>query len=225
MADVIDFGDEKRRRVAEAAASILGEATPKPPRRRTPKPAPLKAGNTMYVNNSGEISGQIAGGDIHNHTYAEPPKPAKVTIQPPAEALSEAQKVELVNLRNEWVALHNAIKQRKITYGGAQKKINDQAPATSYHLIPANRFDFLMGYIKRQMAILRNMKSAPAKDPKWHASKISAIKTRCKKQLGDEFAYRAYIKKNFGADSLTDLSTDELQRTHTYIFQKKPKKD
>lgn len=219
MADVIDFGDEKRRRIAE----VLGEATPKPPRRRTTKPAPLKAGATMYINNSGEISGQVAAGDIHNHTHTKPQRSPKVTIQPSGDVVSESQKVALIKLRDEWIALHNAIKTaHKLTYGGAQKAINAQADVTSYHLIPAAKYNDVVGWIKQQMGRLRNMASAPAKDPKWRASKITPIKLRCKNQLGDPEAYRAYIKKNFGATSLTDLSTDELQRTYAYIMAKKP---
>jgi hypothetical protein len=35
-----------------------------------------------------------------------------VTVQPSGEAVSEAQKVALVKLRDEWIALHNAIKAR-----------------------------------------------------------------------------------------------------------------
>ena len=135
--------------------------------------------------------------------------------------VTEAQKVELTRLRDEWIALHNTLKQRPLTIGGAQKTINDRAGVTSYHRIPAEKFKPLVAWIKRQMGILRNMASAPAKDPAWRTSKIRGIKVHSKKQLGDEFAYVPYIKKNFGKSSLTELATEELQRTHAYIMAKK----
>jgi hypothetical protein len=39
--------------------------------------------------------------------------------------------------------------------------------------------------------------------------------------LGAPKTYKSYIQKYFSASSLTDLATDELQRTHTYIMGKK----
>ena len=72
-----------------------------------------------------------------------------------------------------------------------------------------------------QLAKLRAMPSAPAKDLEWRSKRIAAIKARSKNQLGDPEAYKAYIRKHFGADSLSALATDELQRTYTYIMAKK----
>lgn len=177
--------------------------------------------NNVEISGENHTIGQVAGGDIHNHTYATPPRPPRVTVQPSGEVVTEAQKVALTQLRDEWIALHNAIKKQPLSYGAAQKAINSQAQVTSYHLIPAARYDDLVRWIKAQMGRLRNMPSASAKDDAWHTAKIRAIKARCRNQLADQDAYKPYIKKTFGAASLTDLTSDELQRTYAYVMAKK----
>lgn len=218
MADVIDFGDEKKRRTAEKIAELLGEAKPQKPAPQRRKPTPAKAGNSIQVN--GEVSGQIAVGDIHNHTYAKPPV-QKVVVQPGEGVVTEEQKVAISALREEWLSLHESIKAKPLDPKTAWMRINRAGKATSYHRIPIERFDDVMAFIRTEMAKLRGMKSAPAKDLNWRASRITSIKTRCKNQLGDINAYKPYIKKRFGADSLSALSMDELQATYVYIFGKK----
>lgn len=182
---------------------------------------PASAGNTIYVDGKGHAFGQVAGGDIHNHHYENPPRGPKVTVTPGDGVISEEQKVALTRLRDEWILLHNSIRKKPLGYGAAWSRINKSAGATSYHLIQDCNFYRAVTYIKKEMAKLRNMRSAPAKDGNWRNAKIGAIKARCKNQLGDDVAYRPYIKKNFKAESLADLATDELQRTYAYIMAKK----
>ena len=136
--------------------------------------------------------------------------------------MTEAQKVALIQLRDEWIALHNVIKKQPLSYAAAQKVIDNQAQVTSYHLIPADRYDDLVRWIKQQMGRLRNMPSARVKDASWHTAKIRAIKARCRNQLGDPNAYKEYLRTNCGAASLTVLSSDQLQRTYEHVMSKRP---
>ena len=163
---------------------------------------------------------QIVGGDVNHITVTCSPRP-RVVVTPGEGVVTDAQKAQISALRGEWVALHNSIKQRPLTDAAAWMKINAKAGVTSCHLIPLERFDDVLAYIRREMATLRAMPSAPGKDDAWRTKRISAIKARCKNQLGDPDAYKPYIKKNFGAASLSELATDELQRTYTYIMANK----
>ncbi|WP_028300298.1 ORF6C domain-containing protein [Oceanospirillum beijerinckii] len=162
-------------------------------------------------------------GDIHIQTTPPENKKVKevVVLNPGPNEISEQQKAEIKSLCDEWVALHNSIKKRPLTYGAAWSRINKTGGVTKYAMIPQAKFKKVVAFIKKEMGQLRNMKSAPAKDDQWRAKRIGAIKARSKNQLGDPNAYKPYIKKNFKADSLTELSTDEIQRTYTYIFAKK----
>ncbi len=170
------------------------------------------SGGTNLVGNQGDIHLQI--------TTASPKRP-RITVQPGPQHISDEQKVALNSLREEWMALHAAIKRKPLEHGMTWRSINKAAGATSYHLILTERYQDAVAFIRREMAILRNMRSAPSKDGEWRSKRIAAIKVRCIRQLGDPHAYKAYIKKNFGVDSLADLATDQLQKTYAYIMAKK----
>ncbi|BBE51176.1 hypothetical protein OYT1_ch1629 [Ferriphaselus amnicola] len=216
--------DEKIVRLQAAlneATSAEIAAPVKPKRAPRKKPAP-PTGNVIYVNGDGVAAGQIAGGDIHNHQYTQPPRSPRVTVTPGDGVISNEQKIALTALRDEWITLHNSIKKQPLGFGAAWSRINKAAGVTSYHLIQADRYDAAVAYVRKQIAILRGKASAPAKDKQWRSARIGAIKARCNNQLGDPEAYKAYIRKNFSAESLADLATDELQRTYAYIMAKKP---
>lgn len=169
------------------------------------------AGGTNIIGNQGDINIQFA---------APPPRP-KVVVQPGPQHISEEQKAQLKALCDEWVKLHTTLKKKPLTYGAAWSRINKAAGTSSYSLMLKERFADAVALIKREMAILRGMRSAPSKDDTWRAKRIGAIKARCKNQLGDPDFYKAYIKKSFQADSLADLATEELQKTHAYIMAKR----
>lgn len=175
-----------------------------------------RVGNVVYINGAGNV---VAGRDVLN---VQKPPVIRNVIQPGPEHIDEVQRRALSDLRIEWMTLHNALKRQKLTDAAAWARINRAAGSTSYHLIKREAYEAVLQYIRREMAMLRGMKSAPRKDDGWRAKRIGAIKARCINQLGNATAYGAYIKKNFGADSLTQLATDELQKTYAYIMAKKP---
>lgn len=177
------------------------------------------------VNNVQEIRGgtNIIGnqGPVNVLTVHRPPVVRRV-IQPTDAHITQAQGVELHALKDEWAALHNAIKKKPLSHGAAWKGINNAGGATTFREIRKDRFAEAVAFVKKEMAILRNMKSAPRKDDEWRTKKIGAIKARCKNQFGGVDVYKPYIKKSFGAASLADLATDELQQTYAYVMAKKP---
>jgi hypothetical protein len=172
----------------------------------------LVSGGNNIIGNQGDVHVQIA-----TASRARP----KIVVQPGPEHISPEQKLELATLRDEWMTLHAALKKKPLSHGVAWNQINKAAGATSYHLILRDRLGDAVAFVKQEMAKLRNMRSAPAKDDGWRAKRIGAIKARCKNQLDGDDVYRFYIRKMFKADSLTELSTDQLQRTYTYIMGKR----
>lgn len=170
-------------------------------------------GGMNFIGNQGPVT-------VH---AAPERKPRTVVYQhDPLIHIAQEQQLALQELRNEWVALHNKLKKTELDYGAALKRMNKAAGATACALIRKDRYENAATYAKQQMAILSNMKSAPRKDDSWRTKRIGAIKARCKNQFGGVDVYKPYIKKNFGADSLTELATDELQKTYAYIMAKKP---
>lgn len=214
--------DAKKAEIKSLFAEAASPPPPRKPRAPRAKPAPTAGGNMIIVNGAGVAAHQIAGGDIHNHSYAKAPARPKIVVQPGVGVITEDQKATITALRAEWLALHATIKKNPLSDRTAWTKINAAAGVTSYKLIPLERFDQVVAFIKVEMAKLRGMASAPAKDDGWRKSRIGAIKARSKNQLGNPEAYKDYIKKNFKADSLTALSTDQLRKTYTHIMGKTP---
>lgn len=176
------------------------------------------------VNNVQTINGgtNIIGNQGHVQVVQTPRRPViKRIFVPTDEHITPEQKVRLMILRDEWMALHKTLKKSPLTHSTAWSKINRAAGATSYHEIKKDRFDDALAFIKKEMAILRGMKSAPSKDAAWRTKRIAAIKTRCNKQFNGIDIYKPYIKK-LGADSLSDLSMDDLDKTYRYVMAKKP---
>jgi len=209
--------DEKDKKAV--IIDLIKQSAQKPANPRQ-KAIPVGPGTVIQVTASGQA--QAAGRDIINHHHIKPQRAPRVTVTPGDGVITEGQKVALTALRDEWITLHNAIKRQPLGYGAAWSRINKAAGATSYHLIMVEKYGAALAYVRHQMALLRNMASAPAKDKQWRASRIGAIKARCTKQFGNPDVYKPYILKNFGAGSLADLSTDQLQRTYAYIMGKKP---
>lgn len=169
-------------------------------------------GGTNIIGNQGPVT-------VHT---APARRPRTVVHQhDPAIHITQEQQLALQGLRNEWVVLHNKLKKSQLDYGAALKRMNTAAGATACALIRKDRYEEVAAYVRKQMAILSNMKSAPRKDDEWRSKKIGAIKARCKNQFDGVDVYKPYIRRNFKLDSLADLATDQLQKTYAYIMAKK----
>jgi hypothetical protein len=145
----------------------------------------------------------------------------KTTVKTGDGTVTATQKAELTRLKDEWREVHNAIKKRELTHGAAWKAFNTHFKINSYAELPQERFEDGKAWFKRQMAILRSMRSAKQKDPTWRNAQIRYIKTVSKNNLGDERAYGAYIAERFGKNSLSQLGDNELEATKGYIAGKK----
>lgn len=167
-------------------------------------------GGTNFIGNQGPV--HVVIGRTRTPAPATPLGP---------EHLNEEQKCKLKEMLHEWVTLHTSIKKAPLSYAAAWLRVNRHAKVSSYHYILQDDFEKVCAFVRKQMSMLRNMASAPAKDKTWRSKRIQAIKVRCKMQLGGDDAYLKYISKNFGLHSLAELSTDQLQKTYAYIMAKK----
>lgn len=162
--------------------------------------------------------GQVAAGDIIN---INPVLRPRVIVKTGDGVVDAGQKAELKRLVGEWVEARSRVRKSQSTYGGAWSAFNAKFSINSYAELPIERFDEACAWLRRQLGILNGMKSAPKVLPDWRPKTISAIKARCKNQLGDADAYRPYIQTRFGKSSLTELTDDELRKTKAYVMSKK----
>lgn len=225
--NVKDAFEELARVIADAPAATSAPARKiarAPGRKAKPSATPASAdqpglqidvvrGTTNIIGNHGAV----------NVLQVQRPPTVRKIIQTSDKHITQEQRVELHALKDEWVALHDAIKKRPLSHSSAWKRINASAGATTYREIEKHRFLDAVAFVKKEMAILRNMKSAPSKDDSWRAAKIGAIKARCKNQFAGVDVYKPYIFKKYGVLSLADLKSDELQKAYEYVMGKRHK--
>jgi hypothetical protein len=207
---------------SERLKAILDQAAPAAPaKKRTPPKGQIKpVDGVIYVAGDGNV---VAGGNLTQtitHIHEKPARP-KVVVKTADGVIDASQKAELLRLKNDWVLAHNAIKKNVLSHQSAWAKLNKAMKVNSYAEIKSEQFEKAKAWLQKQSAIIRSKPSAAAKEgDKWRNARYAAIKARCKNQLGDEFAYKNYIKRNFNADSLTELGTAPLDQTYRYIMNK-----
>ncbi len=162
---------------------------------------------------------QVAAGDIIN---INPVFPVRVVVRTGDGVIDAAQKAELQRLVKEWVTARQQVRRGGFTYAAAWGAFNAAMAVNKYDELPMDRFGDARSWLMRQMGILKGMKSAPKRLPNWRNSTIAAIKARCRNQLGDQYAYIAFIGDRFGKQSLTQLADDELQKTKAHVWAIKP---
>ena len=108
------------------------------------KPLPVLA-NKLVIN-----------GGTHHYAAAQA-RTKLVVVMPPGAVIAKAQKADLVERRDRWVALHNAIKTRQITRADARKALNARANVTAHRLIPAVRYADLVRWLEGKIEALRQV--------------------------------------------------------------------
>ncbi|MCL6619461.1 MAG: hypothetical protein K6T33_06685 [Thermomonas hydrothermalis] len=191
----------------------LVSAAAKPPKKPRCQPA-----QAVRIEGSHNIVGD---GNTLIHAQTVRPRNA---IDPRASEISEAQKLRLRELINEWITAHNTVRTRArpLTHAAAWSSFQRKFRVTSYHILPLARFQEAVRWLQQQRARIDGMKTAPMRDDAWRARQIAYIKARCKNQLGAPELYRAYIERRFGKASLSELTDDELASTRAYVAAKKP---
>jgi len=192
------------------------------PKRPTSHPSPT-AGGVFYVNGAGAVIGQMAAGDIHNHTTYNTEKVIqrpKVEVKTGDGVVSAEQKARLQQLVKDWIDIYNAVHVQKKTFGAAWGAVNKQVNVNSYHEIPADKFEAVEKWLMRQIAIKNSMPSAKKKSTVWRNGRIRGIQSRCN-ELGIQDKRKAYMLKTFGQESLTMLSDDDVDKVYRWVMGKK----
>jgi len=215
MADVIDFGDEKRRRVAEAAASILGEAAPKVPRKRAPSRAKPVAQPSITIN-AGNGDGNGIGNTIiktervTNKTIATP--------KPGDEHITEEQVRKLHDLKDEILKLEKLGKRDPATAQRVWAALNKAMGVGAMRMIPAAKFRAAEKYLQSWIGRLMDGKTVQKKAAgAVESRRIAYIQTNMKK-LDIEERVRDYMAKHFQVRLLKDLpDPSAMERVYRYV--------
>jgi UTP-glucose-1-phosphate uridylyltransferase len=180
--------------------------------------APTSGGMTFTINGHNYGDGAGIGNTIIRTEKVIQQK--KVEVKTGDGVITAEQKARLHQLVKEWVALYNTLHKHKKTLAAAWSSVNRQAKVNSYHEISADKFDAIEKWLLKQIAIKNAMPSAKKKSSTWRAGRIKGIQSRCN-ELGIQDKRKEYMKKNFGKDSLTLLSDDDIEKVYRWVMSKK----
>lgn len=180
----------------------------------TPKrrPAPPKAGNVVSVSGNGNV---VAGGDVHYHAAAQP---VTGPVLPGVEHVTAEQRKILRKLVEDIGETEARLKRNPKGYAAVYTSLFRRfAGVKKLEQIPLDGFEEARSYLQQWLGRLNAMPSAPVKNvDDWRKRRYAYIKSNSK-DPEDDAALAAYIKRHFGADSIRDLTNDELERAYRYI--------
>lgn len=207
------MSEEDKRKIER----LMKETAPKPTSKlRSTRKTPKAPDTSPTINVSGS-NNVTAGRDVHIHHGAKEPPP-KPEIRPGIDHVSIEQRAILKKLVEEIAETEARLKRNARGYAAVYSALFRQFPGVhALAAIPLGGFEIGRSYLNQQLGRLNSMKTAPIKNGnEWRSKKIKYIKLNSKAP-DDEAAMRAYMIRNFGAESLTKLANDELERVYRYV--------
>ncbi|WP_080206248.1 hypothetical protein [Salmonella enterica] len=164
-------------------------------------------------------TGNIIGNNNILHIQQPTPPKRKIIVKTGDGVINATQKAHLQELIRNLVETHSQVKKSTLSWGGAWKKVLTPLKINSYHEIPSEFYDKAVKILQIEIAILKNMNSAPKKVSNWRSSQIKAIQARCNER--DLQAWRKdYMQNHFDKDSMTKLTDKELQVLYRAVMGK-----
>jgi DNA-binding XRE family transcriptional regulator len=168
---------------------------------------------------SGTAIGSMHGGTVINTAKHVTRTIAKVT--PGDEHITEKQASDLTALVDTVVETEQKLKKAPKTHRAVWAALNRHCEVTSYRLIPLGEFERARKYLHQWLGRLNAMPSAPVKNGDALRKRQYAYIKINSKDFPE--AVDQYIRKNFKASSLTELSDEDLKRTYQYVAGRKKK--
>lgn len=187
-------------------------------------PAPQALAPTLQQTvNGGNAIGLVQGGTVHQVTTQNHVTKTVADVKPGEAHITDAQAAILMELVNEITALEGKLKQKPKGHRAVWGALNSHCNVPKYRLIKMEDFPVARKYLDQWMGRLNSMATAPVKDgDAWRKRKYAYIKINSNDEVSAA-AVNSYIKRNFGAISLTELSNDDLDKTYRYIAGRKNK--
>ena len=198
--------------VEEAASSPSSPSAPQSP-----------AATLNQTINGGNTIGLVQGGTINQVTTQNHVTKTIADVQPGETHITDEQAATLMVLVSEIAALEEKLKAKPKGHRAVWGALNAHCGVPKYRLIKREDFPHARKYLDQWMGRLNSMATAPVKDgDAWRKRKYAYIKINSNDEVSAA-AVKAYIQRNFGAVSLTELSNDDLEKTYRYIASRKNK--
>ncbi len=140
-------------------------------------------------------------------------------VKPGIEHITEEQAAKLIELVNEIVELEQKHRKQPRQHRSVWAALNSHFSVTRYRLIPLGSYDKAEKYLRQWIGRLSSQKSAKKTDNyEWRKRKYAYIKINSDPQWLD-----SYLNQRFNADSITQISDDDLDKLYRAVAAKKSK--
>ncbi|ATW43308.1 helix-turn-helix domain-containing protein [Glaesserella parasuis] len=164
-------------------------------------------------------SGIINSGTINNITTEKYTTKTNAVVKPNEEHIREETARKLQDLVKEVVELEEKIKTTPKSFQAVWASLNKHCGVVSYRLIPVEKTDKAITYLRKWIGRLSSSKSAPKKvGNEWRAKKYAYIKINTK---GLEQWLREHLQSKYAVGSITELSNDQLEKVYRSVASKK----
>lgn len=174
----------------------------------------------IFTMNGGRITGagMVGQGGVVNVIETKQHVTRFVARTDPGEEhISIEQRHVLKGLVEEVAEAEAKLSKSPRSHRAIWSALNAHCKTTSYTLIKKEDFEKARKYLHQWLGRLNSGKLAPVVDgEKWLQKKYAYIKINTK-DPEDAAALAAYMKRNFSAESLTELSNDELEQAYRYV--------
>lgn len=213
-----DLHNDKITRIKQALMDGSAPKVQKAPRKRTAK--------AEISTSIGDIS--IAGShNIVGNVVNVNPKPARprVIVQPGDGVITSEQAAQLKALVNDIVELEAKVKRQPASFQAVWASLNRKMKVSGFREIPIEQFGKARAFLHQWMGRLSSAPSASVKDGEKLRNRRYALIKINSKEPEDAEALANYMKRNFPkAESIKELSNDELDKVYRYVAGRRNKR-
>jgi len=193
----------------------------------------IRSGETEEIQKKIGIEQQVVQGDFQGVQFAEKGSHIQFVqtkqhttktiakTEPGREHISLEQRAALQELVKEIVQTEEAVKRNPKSFRAVWSALNSHCKVPSYSLIHLDDFEKAELYLRQWLGRLNSSATARNKDTSaWRKKRYAYIKTNSK-DPAEKAMIEAYLWKNFQVTSLTELSSEELDKVYRYVAGRK----
>lgn len=143
-----------------------------------------------------------------------------VKSDPDDRHISVKQQAIIQHLVNDIVEMEQLVKREPKTHRAVWSTLNRKFKVSSYKLILSEDFSAAEKYLRQWIGRLNNTKTAAIADNDKHRNRRYAF-IHTNLSLVTEEWFRNYLKKNFDASSMKELSDTNLEKAYQAVSRKK----
>lgn len=195
---------------------ILDESTPVTSSKN--RSSPKVKTPSVTISGTGNVVGD--GNTVTNNIMHVPaPLKTRVVVKTGDGVIDAEQRFILKGLVESIVETEKKIRRTPRSFAAVWTAFKKRFRINSYHELPADQFEAARKYLTTDRARIMSAKSAPKKlGGDFVRQRIVAIQARCREFSDGTARRKAYMAREFGASSLTELESDQVEQVYRHVM-------